>query len=88
MKKDLTIRSRTLLKVSCIKLNQSVNGAISRVDFQSSIRSLIGKIHKPIEKALIGAGVQIDDLFAIESYGGNSRIPAIKAELSRIFGQQ
>jgi hypothetical protein len=49
---------------------------------------LIDRIESTVVTALTKAGVEKEGLFAIEVHGGASRVPAVKAKISEIFGRE
>ena len=65
--------------------DNGISFPLKREEFQSQIGHLISRIEAPIEKALELAKLEKSQLFATEVMGGASRVPAVKAEIQKIF---
>jgi molecular chaperone DnaK (HSP70) len=68
--------------------DSEVSFPVKRTEFEQQIGPLLPRIEPPVQQALQLAGVQKEDLFAIEILGGASRVPAVRAELQRILGRE
>jgi heat shock protein 4 len=61
---------------------------VHRSEFEAQIGRLIARIEGPIVDVLTHAGVEKEGIFAIEVHGGASRVPAVKAKITEIFGRE
>ena len=88
LKKNLTVNTSVMFEVVGLKGDTDVKFLVKREEFEQQITNLIPRISKPIEEALAAANVKKEDLFAVEILGGGARVPAVKSELTKVFGRE
>ena len=88
LKKSLTANTKMFFEVQNLMNDIDVHFIVERSEFEGLLTDLISQIDEPIEKALQLAGVEKKDLFAIELYGGGSRVPLVKTQIEKIFGRK
>ena len=88
LKKNLTVNSSVMFEVIGLKGDTDVKFLVKREEFETNITDLLPLLKTPIEKAMKLANVKSEDLFAVEVLGGGSRVPAVKNELTKVFGRE
>ncbi|XP_076832342.1 heat shock protein 105 kDa isoform X2 [Brachyhypopomus gauderio] len=75
------------LNIECFMDDKDVMGKINRAKFEELCADLIERVTAPLVAAVEQAQVQLQDISAVEIVGGATRIPAVKAQISRFFGR-
>ncbi|KAI4885529.1 hypothetical protein NFI96_020103 [Prochilodus magdalenae] len=81
------------LNIECFMDDKDVSGKMSRLrslafyraQFEELCADLIERVTVPLTAALEQAQVQLQDISAVEIVGGATRIPAVKAQISKFF---
>jgi molecular chaperone HscA len=66
---------------------EGVDFTVSRRDFEAWIAPLLQKTGTSVRRALKDAGVTASDVKGVVLVGGSTRVPAVRAFVSEIFGQ-
>ncbi|ODV69441.1 heat shock protein 70 [Hyphopichia burtonii NRRL Y-1933] len=88
LKKVLSANTQAPINVESIMNDIDVSSSLTRADLEEFVQPLLERVHIPIETALKDAGLSNSDIDSIEVIGGCTRVPALKAKLSEIFGKQ
>ncbi|HEY8605109.1 Hsp70 family protein [Tsuneonella suprasediminis] len=64
----------------------SIEQAVSRADFEHWIAPDLGRISDTLDRALVNARMETDDIDLVFLTGGSSLIPAVRALFARRFG--
>ncbi|XP_067306558.1 heat shock protein 105 kDa isoform X1 [Pseudorasbora parva] len=73
------------LNIECFMDDKDVCGKMNRAKFEELCADLIERIVVPLMAALEQAQVRIQDISSVEIVGGATRIPAVKAQISKFF---
>ncbi|ODV93580.1 hypothetical protein PACTADRAFT_4483 [Pachysolen tannophilus NRRL Y-2460] len=87
LKKVLSANSQAPFNVESIMNDVDVSSQLTRDELEEFVKPLLERVHIPIDQALSAAGLQKEDIDAIEVIGGCTRVPSLKARLSEIFGK-
>lgn len=87
LKKNLSVNRAIPFDIQNLMNGVDVNFIVKRDELEEISKHLIDRIEEPIRKALQLAGVNKEDLFAIEVHGGASRMTAVKAKIREVFGK-
>ena len=85
IKKTLSSNYQTNLCINNFYNGQVIMKIIKKSDFESITSDLIERLREPIEKALIDAKLNKNEINEIVMVGGSSRIPKVKKFLEEIF---
>ncbi|KAK7682969.1 adenyl-nucleotide exchange factor [Cerrena zonata] len=88
LKKVLSANTQAPINVESIMNDIDVSSSLTRADLEEFVQPLLERVHIPIETALKDAALSNSDIDSIEVIGGCTRVPALKAKLSEIFGKQ
>jgi len=86
LKKVLSANAESNLSVESIMNDIDASSRLTREQLEGLIAPLLDRVQAPIQKALAAAGLTPEHIDSIELVGGTSRVPAIKARISAIFG--
>lgn len=87
VKKVLSANTQAPINIESVMNDVDVSSSLTREELEEYILPLLQRIHVPIEVALKDAGIAASDLDSIEIIGGCTRVPALKAKLTEIFGK-
>ncbi|XP_051521103.1 heat shock protein 105 kDa isoform X2 [Myxocyprinus asiaticus] len=73
------------LNIECFMDDKDVSGKMNRAKFEELCADLIERVTAPLVAALEQAQVKLQDISAVEIVGGATRIPAVKAQISKFF---
>jgi molecular chaperone HscC len=59
--------------------------SISRIDFEQASAELVARLRRPIERALMDARLQPDELAEVVLVGGATRMPIVRQTVARLF---
>uniref|UniRef100_A0A8C2G3Z5 Heat shock protein 4a n=1 Tax=Cyprinus carpio TaxID=7962 RepID=A0A8C2G3Z5_CYPCA len=89
LKKLMSANSSDLpLNIECFMNDIDVSGTFNRAKFEESCADLLDKVEAPLRSIMEQTRLKKDDIYAVESIGGASRIPAIKERISKYFGKE
>uniref|UniRef100_A0A8C2HKB4 Heat shock 105/110 protein 1 n=1 Tax=Cyprinus carpio TaxID=7962 RepID=A0A8C2HKB4_CYPCA len=74
-----------LLNIECFMDDKDVCGKMNRAKFEELCADLIERVMVPLMTAVEQAQVRLQDISAVEIVGGATRIPAVKAQISKFF---
>ncbi len=60
---------------------------LTRAKFESLIADLLARAVKPCEQAIADSGLEASEIDEVVLVGGSTRIPAVQAQVERIFGK-
>jgi heat shock protein 4 len=86
LKKVLSANAEANLSVESIMNDVDASSRLNREQLEGLIGPLLDRVQAPIQRALEAAGLAPEQIDTIELVGGTSRVPAIKARISAIFG--
>jgi len=86
LKKQLSSNSgRMALNIECLMNDIDVRSAMTRAEFEELCSSLFERVAATLKRSLESSKLTPDQIYSVEIVGGSSRIPAIKALISKIF---
>ena len=85
-KKVLSANPQAPVNIESIMDDKDVNAMVDREEFEQWASHLFSRTESVLAKALENAGMTTDDIHSVEIVGGTTRIPAIKATISKFFG--
>ncbi|XP_064158394.1 heat shock protein 105 kDa [Anguilla rostrata] len=89
LKKLMSSNSTDLpLNIECFMDDKDVSGKMNRAQFEELCADLIERVSVPLVAVMEQAQLQPQDVSAVEIVGGATRIPAVKAKISKFFGKE
>ncbi|XP_073048389.1 heat shock 70 kDa protein 15-like [Primulina eburnea] len=88
LKKVLSANPAAPLNIECLMDEKDVKGVIKREEFEQISVPILERVKIPLEKALVEAGVTIENIHSVEVVGSGSRVPAIIKILTDFFGKE
>ncbi|CAA2982133.1 heat shock 70 kDa 15-like [Olea europaea subsp. europaea] len=88
LKKVLSANPEAPLNIECLMDEKDVRGFIKREEFEQISMPILERVKKPLEKALVEAGLTVENIHGVEVVGSGSRVPAIMKILSEFFGKE
>ncbi|CAI9766097.1 unnamed protein product [Fraxinus pennsylvanica] len=88
LKKVLSANPEAPLNIECLMDEKDVRGFIKREEFEQISMPILERVKRPLEKALVEAGLTVENIHAVEVVGSGSRIPAIMKILLEFFGKE
>ncbi|GJQ75202.1 hypothetical protein Trydic_g9804 [Trypoxylus dichotomus] len=87
LKKQMSVNSTTLpLNIECFMEDKDVHGEMKRTDMEEMCKDFFNKIRDTLRDCLIKSGLKNEEIYAVETVGGSTRIPAIKNLIKDVFG--
>ncbi|KAI5289793.1 adenyl-nucleotide exchange factor sse1, partial [Ascosphaera aggregata] len=87
LKKVLSANAVAPISIESVMEDVDVRAMVKREEFEEMIKPYLDRTTKPIEDALVQAGLKLEDIDHIEMVGGCTRVPAIKDILTKYFGK-
>ncbi|XP_077212401.1 heat shock 70 kDa protein 15-like [Tasmannia lanceolata] len=88
LKKILSANPEAPLNIECLMDEKDVRGFIKRDEFEQISIPILERVKRPLEKALVVAGLSVDNIHSVEVVGSGSRVPAIIRILTEFFGKE
>ncbi|OVA11479.1 Heat shock protein 70 family [Macleaya cordata] len=88
LKKVLSANAEAPLNIECLMDEKDVKGFIKREEFERLSSGLLERIRLPCNKALVDAGLTVDEINSVELVGSGSRVPAITRMLASFFNRE
>eukprot|EP00262_Sarcandra_glabra_P020686 TRINITY_DN837_c0_g1_i2.p1 TRINITY_DN837_c0_g1~~TRINITY_DN837_c0_g1_i2.p1 ORF type:complete len:856 (+),score=226.44 TRINITY_DN837_c0_g1_i2:70-2637(+) len=88
LKKVLSANPEAPLNIECLMDEKDVRGFIKREEFERISIPILERVKGPLEKALLEAGIGVENVHAVEVVGSGSRVPAIIKILTDFFGKE
>ncbi|CAA7397193.1 unnamed protein product [Spirodela intermedia] len=88
LKKVLSANPVAPLNIECLMDEKDVRGIIKREEFEEISVPILERVKSPLQKALVDAGLNVDDIHSVEVVGSGSRVPAILKILTEFFGKE
>ncbi|CAK9161469.1 unnamed protein product [Ilex paraguariensis] len=88
LKKVLSANAEAPLNIECLMEEKDVRGFIKREEFEQLIVPLLSRVTEPLEKALLDAGLSVENIHSVEVVGSGSRVPAVIRRLTEFFGKE
>ncbi|EYU24689.1 hypothetical protein MIMGU_mgv1a001324mg [Erythranthe guttata] len=88
LKKVLSANPVAPLNIECLMDEKDVRAHIKREEFEEISIPILERVKKPLEKALVEAGLTIENIHSVEVVGSGSRVPAIIRILTEFFGKE
>ncbi|CAN0878272.1 Heat shock 70 kDa protein 14 [Linum grandiflorum] len=88
LKKVLSANPEAPLNIECLMEEKDVRGFIKRDEFEQISMPILDRVKKPLEKALVDAGLTIENVHTVEVIGSASRIPSVFKILTEFFGKE
>lgn len=86
LKKQLSSnQGRMTLNIECLMNDIDVRSAMTRAEFEELCSSLFDRVAATLKKSLESSKLTPDQIYSVEVVGGSTRIPAIKALISKVF---
>ncbi|ANZ76492.1 BA75_04326T0 [Komagataella pastoris] len=87
LKKVLSANTTAPFNVESVMNDVDVSSSLTREELETLVQPLLDRAHTPVERALAMAGLKAEDVDTVEVVGGCTRVPALKATLSEVFGK-
>ncbi len=87
LKKILSANAFAPLSVESIMNDIDASSTLKREEFEELVAPLLERTIAPLEEALKLAGIEKEDIDAVELIGGTTRVPALKSRISDYFGR-
>ncbi|XP_016440765.1 heat shock 70 kDa protein 14 [Nicotiana tabacum] len=88
LKKVLSANPEAPLSIECLMDEKDVRGFIKREEFEQICIPILERVKKPLEKALLEAGLTTENIHSVEVVGSSSRVPAMMKILTEFFGKE
>ncbi|KAL8056176.1 hypothetical protein ABFX02_04G102700 [Erythranthe guttata] len=88
LKKVLSANPMAPLNIECLMDEKDVRAHIKRDEFEEISIPILERVKKPLEKALVEAGLTVENIHSVEVVGSGSRVPAIIRILTEFFGKE
>ncbi|KAM0933439.1 putative Heat shock protein 70 family [Dioscorea sansibarensis] len=88
LKKMLSANPEGPLNIECLMDEKDVRGFIKREEFEQISMPILERVKAPLEKALLDAGLTVENIHSVEVVGSGSRVPAIIKILTEFFGKE
>ncbi|CAL9080770.1 unnamed protein product [Musa textilis] len=88
LKKVLSANPEAPLNIECLMDEKDVRGFIKREEFEQISAPILERVKRPLEKALVEAGLSVENIHSVEVVGSGSRVPAIIRILTEFFRRQ
>ncbi|KAL5697256.1 hypothetical protein ACHQM5_002278 [Ranunculus cassubicifolius] len=88
VKKVLSANPVSPLNIECLMDEKDVKGIIKRDEFEQISIPILERVKAPLEKALVDAGLSVENIHSVEVVGSGSRVPAIIRILTEFFGKE
>ncbi|ERN03917.1 heat shock 70 kDa protein 14 [Amborella trichopoda] len=88
LKKVLSANPLAPLNIECLMDEKDVKGVIKREDFEQLSVPILERVKRPLQKALLDAGLAVENIHSVEVVGSGSRVPAIIKILTEFFGKE
>ena len=85
LKKVLSANAEAPLNVESIMNDVDASSKLTRIDMESLIADVLGRIPGPLHRALASSGLTLDQIDAIELVGGSTRVPSIRQRIQDAF---
>jgi len=85
LKKVLSANAEAPINVESIMNDVDTSSKLTRDQYEQLISGVLDRIPEPIQRALEGSGLTIEQIDAIELVGGSTRIPAVRAKIQTVF---
>ncbi|KAJ8280144.1 hypothetical protein GJAV_G00051020 [Gymnothorax javanicus] len=76
------------LNIECFLDDRDVSGKMNRTEFEELCADLIERVSGPLLAVMEQAHLQPQDVSTVEIVGGATRIPAVKAKISKFFRKE
>ncbi|KAI8984365.1 heat shock protein 70 family [Mycotypha africana] len=86
-KKILSANPQAPVNIESIMDDRDVSTLVNRDEFEEWAAHLFTRTETVLAKALESAGMKAEEIDYVEMVGGTTRIPAIKATISKFFGK-
>ena len=89
VKKQMSANTNKLpLNIECFFEDRDLSSHIDRATFEGLIANELQRIEEVMVECLKASEWKPEDIYAVEIVGGSSRVPAIKAAITNVFGKQ
>ncbi|XP_039143046.1 heat shock 70 kDa protein 14-like [Dioscorea cayenensis subsp. rotundata] len=88
LKKMLSANPEGPLHIECLMDEKDVKGFIKRDEFEQISMPILERVKAPLEKALLDAGLTVENIHSVEVVGSGSRVPAIIRILTEFFSKE
>ncbi|KAF8388996.1 hypothetical protein HHK36_025681 [Tetracentron sinense] len=88
LKKMLSANPEAPLSIECLMDEKDVRGFIKREEFEQISVPILERVKGPLEKALLEAGLTVENIHSVEVVGSGTRVPAIIRILTEYFGKE
>ncbi|KAF7135918.1 hypothetical protein RHSIM_Rhsim08G0221100 [Rhododendron simsii] len=88
LKKVLSAKPEASLNIECLMDEKDVRSFIKREEFERISILILERVRKPLEKALVEAGLTVENIHSVEVVGSGSLVPAMLRILTDFFGKE
>ncbi|CAL9138118.1 unnamed protein product [Musa acuminata var. zebrina] len=88
LKKVLSANPEAPLNIECLMDQKDVRGFIKREEFEQISAPILERVKRPLERALVEAGLSVENIRSVEVVGSGTRVPAIIRILTEFFGKE
>jgi molecular chaperone HscC len=82
-KRDLSDHASTVMRLTHLERTLECN--VTREEFEQACSELVMRLRRPIERALMDARLQPDELSEVVLVGGATRMPLVRQTVARLF---
>eukprot|EP00058_Branchiostoma_floridae_P000408 XP_002585896.1 hypothetical protein BRAFLDRAFT_256670 [Branchiostoma floridae] len=76
------------MNIECFMDDKDVTGRMKREDFEAKIADLLARVEGPLKSVLEQTNLKPDAIDSVEIIGGQTRMPAIKEIIKKVFGKE
>ncbi|QQL45246.1 Hsp70 family protein [Sulfuriroseicoccus oceanibius] len=88
VKHKLSVTDEVTAEIPFFSGNAHVSEVITRDDFEGLLQPYLARCAAHCRRVLIDANVEAADLASVLLVGGSTRIPAVRASVAEVFGQE
>lgn len=88
LKKVLSGNAEAVIHVESLQDDKDASGSMTRELFEQLSGPLIERFSKPLQQAVVDAGITLEQISSVEVVGGSSRIPVIITKLSEVLNKE
>ncbi|XP_039142914.1 heat shock 70 kDa protein 14-like [Dioscorea cayenensis subsp. rotundata] len=88
LKKTLSAYTEGILNIEWLMDGKDVKVFIKREEFEQISMPILERVKAPLEKALLDAGLTVQNIHSVEVVGSGSRVPAIIRILAEFFSKE
>ncbi|XP_066286293.1 heat shock 70 kDa protein 4-like isoform X5 [Branchiostoma lanceolatum] len=76
------------MNIECFMEDKDVTGRMKRGDFEAKCADLLARLEGPLKSILEQTNLKSDAIDSVEIIGGQTRMPAVKEIIKKVFGKE